>query len=183
MPHFQPLWRPLIRSDFFTFFVNILAPFSYFCLLPIFPVSFIIFAAPWFLSYSLFDLKILNTLASFLVSFPFFIGSFSFNLFLLSLTGRHPCVFLFISYFLLISSRFSFSFAYFLSLPSSPSLAPLFFPFFLSLSLLLSFSPLLFGAPLRPPGVQAHAMHPPGYATDDIPLMQFASLNLEGAHP
>ena len=40
-----------------------------------------------------------------------FIGSFSFNLFLLSLTGRHPCVFLFISYFLLISFLFSFSFA------------------------------------------------------------------------
>ena len=54
----------------------------------------------------------------------------------------------------------------FFPFPSLLLWRPFSFPFFLSLSLLLSFSPLLFGAPLRPPGVQAHAMHPPGYATD-----------------
>ena len=43
---------PLDQFRFFYVFVNILAPFSYFCLLPLFPVSFIIFATPWFLSYS-----------------------------------------------------------------------------------------------------------------------------------
>ena len=38
--------RPLIRSDFFAFLWIFWRPFSYFCLLPLFPVSFIIFAAP-----------------------------------------------------------------------------------------------------------------------------------------
>ena len=42
------------------------------------------------------------------------------------------------------------------------------FPFVLPLSLLLSFSPLLFGAPLRPPGVQAHAMHPQDTPLDSL---------------
>ena len=80
--------------------------------------------------------------------------------------------FSFISFFLLISSHFSFSFAYFLSLPFSPSLAPLFFPFFLSLFLLLSFSPLIFGAPLRPPGCKRTLCTP-----QDTPLK--CSLDIE----
>ena len=44
-----PFQTPLTPLDPFRFlyvFVNILAPLSYFCLLPLFPVSFIIFAAP-----------------------------------------------------------------------------------------------------------------------------------------
>ena len=60
---------------------------------------------------------------------------------------------------------FPFVLHIFFPFPSLLLWRPFSFPFFLSLSLLLSFSPLLFGAPLRPPGVQAHAMHPPGYAT------------------
>ena len=149
---FPILLTPLDPFRFLYVFVNILAPFSYFCLLPLFSVSFIIFAAPWFLSYFLFDLKILNILAPFLILFPFFIGSFSFNLFLLSLMGRHPCVFLFLSFFLLISSHFCFSFAYFLSLPFSPSLAPFFFPFFSPFPCFFLFRPSFLAPLLDPPG-------------------------------
>ena len=134
---------------FLFLFVTTLSSFFYNFCRPMIPFLFLI----WPLNF-----KYLGALSCLVF---FFIGSFSFNLFLLSLTGRHPCVFLFISYFLLISSLFSFSFAYFLSLPFSPSLVPRFFPFFLSLSLLLSFSPLLFGAPLRPPRGASARYAPP----------------------
>ena len=158
--------------------MNILAPFSYFCLLPLFKVSFIIFAAPWFLSYSKFDLKILNILAPFLVSFAFSLA---------------PSLLIFSYCHSRVATRvFFFSYPiFFWFLPSFPFLLHIFFPFpslllwrpfsfhfFLSLSLLLSFSPLLFGAPLRPPGVQAHAMHPPGYATDVCVLLKALNLVL-----
>ena len=99
-------------------------------------------------------------MAPFLVSFPFSLAP------PIVTHGSPPVCFFYILFsfdffpLFLFFCKFSFP-----SLPFSPSLAPLFFPFFLSLSLLLSFLPLLFGAPLRPPGVQAHAMHPPGYAT------------------
>ena len=162
VPHFQPLWRPLIRSDFFTFLRIFWGPFLISVCYHSF--QFLLWFLPPHDSFLIPNLTlILNILAPFLVLFPCSLAPS--NLFLLSLTGHYPCVFLFMSYFLLISSLFSFSFAYFLSLPFSPSLAPLFFPFF-SLPFLASFFfAHLFGAPLRPPGVQAHAMHPPGYAT------------------
>ena len=125
---------------FLFLFVTTLSSFFYNFCRPMIPFLFLIWPS---------NFKYLGALSCLVF---FFIGSFSFNLFLLSLTGRHPCVFLFISYFLLISSLFSFAFAYFLSLSFSPSLAPLFFPFF-SLPFLASFffAPP-FGAPLRPPG-------------------------------
>ena len=173
VPHFQPSLTPLDPFRFLYVFVYILGALFLFLFVTTLSSFFYNFCRPMipflFLIWPL-NFKYLGALSCLVC---FFIGSFSFNLFLLSLTGRHPCVFLFISYFLLISSLFSFSFAYFLSLPFSPlelPLTPLFFPFFLSLSLLLSFSPLLFGTPPRPPGVQAHAMHPPGYATDSVLL-------------
>ena len=170
MLHFSaPFPTPLTPLDPFRFlyvFLNILAPFSYFCLLPLFPVSFIIFAAPWFLSYSEFDLKILNILAPFLVSFPFSLApSLLIFSYCHSRVATRVFFFLYPIFFWFLPS-FPFLLHIFFPFPSLLLWRPFSFPFFLSLSLLLSFSPLLFGAPLRPPGVQAHAMHPPGYATD-----------------
>ena len=163
-----PFPTPLTPLDPFRFlyvFVNILAPFSYFCLLPLFPVSFIIFAAPWFLSYSLFGLKILNILAPFLVSFPFSLApSLLIVSYCHSRVATRVFFFLYPIFFWFLPS-FPFLLHIFFPFPSLLLWRTFSFPFILPLSLLLSFSPLLFGAPLRPPGVQAQAMHPPGYAT------------------
>ena len=159
-----PFPTPLTPLDPFRFlyvFVNILAPFSYFCLLPLFPVSFIIFAAPWFLSSSLFGLKILNILAPFLASFP---CSLAPSLLIVSYCHSWvaTCVFFFLyPIFFWFLPSFPFLLYIFFPFPSLLLWRTFSFPFILPLSLLLSFSPLLFGAPLRPPGVQAHAMHPP----------------------
>ena len=114
-----PFPTPLTPLDLFRFlyvFVNILAPFSYFCLLPLFPVSFIIFAAPWFLSYSKFDLKILNILAPFLVSFPFTLA---------------PSLLIFSYCHSRVATRVFFSLypIFFWFLPSFPFLLHIFFPF------------------------------------------------------
>ena len=171
-----PFPTPLTPLDPFRFiyvFVNILAPFSYFCLLPLFPVSLIIFAAPWFL-------LIPNLTLKFWISWRPFLSRFLFHWLLLFWSfpivthGSPPVCF---SFYILFSFDF-FPLFLFFCIFSSPSLlsffgAPFLFPFFLSLSLLLSFSPLLFGAPLRPPGVQAHAMHPPGYATENYQVTRW----------
>ena len=165
VPPFPTPLTPLEPFRFLYVFVNILAPFSYFCLLPLFPVSFIIFAAPWFLSYSLFGLKIFNILAPFLVSFPFSLApSLLIVSYCHSRVATRVFFFLYPIFFWFLPS-FPFLLHIFFPFPSLLLWRTFSFPFILPLSLLLSFSPLLFGAPLRPPGVQAHAMHPPGYAT------------------
>ena len=103
--------------------------------------------------------------APFLVSFPFSLAPS-----LLTFSYCHSRVatrvfFFLYPFFFWFLPTFPFLLHIFFPFPSLLLWRPFSFPFFLSLSLLLSFSPLLFGAPLRPPGMQAHAMHPPGYAT------------------
>ena len=102
----------------------------------------------------------------FLVLFPFSLAP-SLLIFSYCHSQVATCVFFFLyPIFFWFLPSFPFLLHIFFPFPSLLLWRPFSFPFFLSLSLLLSFSPLLFGAPLRPPGVQAHAMHPPGYATE-----------------
>ena len=116
VPHFQPLWRPLIRSDFFTFLWIFWRPFLIsVCYLSFqFLLSFL--PPPWFLSYSLFGLKILNILAPFLVSFPFSLAPS-----LLIVSYCHSRVATRVFFFLYP--------IFFWFLPSFPFLLHIFFPF------------------------------------------------------
>ena len=71
----------------------------------------------------------------------------------------------------------------FLSPPFSPfpflfrpsSFAPPFLSFFSLFSFLLSFAPLLFGAPLRPPGGTC-PLCPPGYAAENVSIISDSKL-------
>ena len=115
-----------------------LLPFVYTFLFPFLP-----FWRFWAFSYSFFLLNLFPFVTFFIFSFPFVPFYVPFSLFRL----------LFLSLF------FFFPFPFLLFPPSSLSsffLLPFFDAPFWS----------LFGAPLWPPGVQAHAMHPPRYATD-----------------
>ena len=114
-------------------------------------------------------------MAPFLVSIPFSLApSLLIFSYCHSQVATRVFFFLYLIFFWFLPS-FPFLLHIFFPFPSLLFWRPFSFPFFLSLSLLLSFSPFLFGAPLRPPGVQAHAMHPPGYATENFDI--FFQLN------
>ena len=116
---------------------------------------------------------LLNILAPLLLSHFIFSLPLFFKLFPFSSPGQHShfllCFYSGCYWFLL---SFTFPLHFFFFLPSlslslslsfafrpSSSFAPLFFPFSLSFSFLLSFSPLLFGATLRPPGAMPPRIH------------------------
>ena len=161
---------PLTPLDPFRFlyvFVNILAPFSYFCLLPLFPVSFIIFAAPWFLSYSLFGLKMLNILVPFLVSFPFSLApSLLIVSYCHSRVATRVFFFLYPIFFWFLPS-FPFLLHIFFPFPSLLLWRTFSFPFILPFPCFFLFRPSFLAPLLDPPGCKRTLCTPPGYATEN----------------
>ena len=109
----------------------------------------------------LIGLKILNILAPFLVSFPFALApSLLIVSYCHSRVATRVFFFLYPIFFWFLPS-FPFLLHIFFPFPSLLLWRTFSFPFILPLSLILSFSPLLFGAPLRPPRGASARYAPP----------------------
>ena len=129
---FPPPLTPLDPFRFLYVFVNILAPFSYFCLF------FYNFCRPMVPFLFWFDLKVLNILAPFLVSFPFSLApSLLIFSYCHSRVTTRVFFFLYPIFFWFLPS-FPFLLHIFFPFPSLLLWRPLFFPFF-SLPFLASF--------------------------------------------
>ena len=142
----------IILLSFLCFVAPIPSPLLLFVYAFIFP--FLPFWRFWAFSYSFFLLNLLPFVTFFYFSFPFLPFYVPFSLFRL----------LFLSLFFFFPLPFS-SFSPFLS-----------FLFFSSSSFWRPFWSL-FGAPLWPPGVQAHAMHPPKIRHWYIQAWEFQFVN------
>ena len=148
-PFSQPFLFPFARWSLRNSMFYISESISYYYILFVYTCSrfFYPLVAPYSFLFHFVEHLGAPFLSSYFLSLPLF-----FKVFPLSPLGRHSYSLSFSLFFCICFFFFPLPSLSFLFFFAPPLLRPLFFLFFSLFSFLFSFAPLLFGAPLRPPG-------------------------------